>query len=83
MLENLKFLVKLELLNLVFGSGKLVLTNDADIKLNDVTLSGLKTYITNDGTTGKLDKVVLDWVVDKDKFVTQDSELAMPGFESG
>jgi hypothetical protein len=63
---------------LSIGSGKLKLTNGAELQLNDDTVSGLDVTITN--TSTKLSSISLAWATDDDEFVTEDSEVVMPAF---
>src|SRR3989344_3531703 len=60
------------------GSGKLKLSNNADVEINDESISRLKVNITN-GSSG-LKSIRLDWKADGDKFVASGSEVTMPGF---
>ena len=60
------------------GKGKLKLTNNTDIQINDETVSGLSTWITI--STGDIKELKLVWDADDDLFVTPDSEVLMPGF---
>ena len=65
------------------GSGKLVLTNDAEIKLNDNTIQGVKAFLTKGSYTDgvqKVDKIVIQWTTDDEEFVAPGTELEMPGF---
>jgi hypothetical protein len=67
------------------GSGKLTLTSGSEIKINDDAISGLYSYITNASgplTTGKLDNIVVKWQADEDLFMTEDTEIEMPGFKA-
>jgi len=66
------------------GNGKLILQNNTDVELNEESISDLGVTITNSGTdaTTKLSKVVLQWDADDDLFVTEDSDVTMPGFET-
>jgi len=63
------------------GSGKLKLTDGSEVEINDETVPGLTAYVTNDSTGVKLDKIVLKWAADEDLFITEDTEVTMPGFE--
>lgn len=67
------------------GSGKLELTHNADVKLNDETISNMKAYITR-GTYSspdeKIDKIVIEWKTDEEVFLTSDVDLVMPGFDA-
>jgi len=67
------------------GSGKLELTPNTEIKMNDQAVNGVKAYITR-GTYSnpdeKIDKIIIEWRTDEEVFLTPESELVMPGFES-
>jgi hypothetical protein len=63
------------------GSGKLEITNEAQIELNDDTIQEVVGYIINDSSLD-LDKIVLKWTVDDESFIASDSELTLLGFES-
>lgn len=62
------------------GSGKLILTDNTDVELNENTVTGLTAHVINSSSGAKLDKVRLDWFADDDVFVTKDSSTTMPGF---
>jgi hypothetical protein len=62
------------------GSGKLVLTDGAEVELNEETITGLTATIEN--SSSKLSSIVLTWSADDDLFVTEDSVVTMPGFEA-
>lgn len=63
------------------GKGKLVLTDNDEVQLNDESVSGLTSYLTNDSsTTRKLTKIVLSWATDDKQFITPTSDLILPGF---
>lgn len=62
------------------GSGKLELIHGSDIKINDESVTDLRTYFTSSG--GQLQKIVIEWKADDKMFVTDDSEAVIPGFES-
>jgi hypothetical protein len=69
------------------GSGKLKLTSGSDVQINDDTVSGLSSVITNStaplGTsTGKLESIKLVWNADDDLFITEDASISLPEFES-
>ncbi len=66
------------------GSGKLELTHGNDIKLNDVTINGIKAYMPKGNSTSldeKLDKIVIQWKTDEEVFLTEDLNLEMPAFD--
>jgi len=62
------------------GSGKLKLTDAAEVQLNDDTVSGLTVAIVNTSTT--LSSISLAWATDDDEFVAEDSDVTMPAFEA-
>lgn len=62
------------------GSGKLVLQDDTEVVMNDETITGLGSVITN--SSGKLSSIKLTWSADGDQFIAMDSALTMPGFEA-
>jgi hypothetical protein len=69
------------------GSGKLTLTGggSTDVKINDDAVNGLTTWLTNDSAisaTAKLSDITVQWNADEDLFVTEDTEITMPGFEA-
>jgi hypothetical protein len=63
------------------GTGKLELSNGAEIELNDVTIQEIKSFMVQDASY-KLDKIVLQWTTDDEEFITPASDLLMPGFEA-
>lgn len=66
------------------GSGKLTLTSNSEVQVNDVAVSGVMAVITNtSGTTAtsKLASIEIEWKADDDLFITEDSEVLMPEFE--
>ena len=67
------------------GAGKLEITSGSDIKLNDDAIDGVKGWVyrgTASGNSEKIDKIELEWKTDEEEFVTPESELVLPGFES-
>lgn len=62
------------------GNGKLILTDGSDMEINDDTINNMAVTITN--SSNKLDKVSIAWKADDDLFVTESSEITMPGFEA-
>jgi len=77
------------------GSGKIVLENGAEVKINgedvsnieysmlgtDEVVSGVvKSYITRSGNN--LQKIVLEWNLDDDAWISEGAELLFPGFET-
>jgi len=66
------------------GSGKLKLTSGSEVQINDVAVSGLTTTIANSSATAALTtltSIALHWAADDDLFVTENTEITMPGFE--
>jgi hypothetical protein len=63
------------------GSGKLVLTNNEEVEMNDEDVDNLNVYIVNDGAD-RVDTITLEWLAEDELFVTADSEISLPGFES-
>jgi len=63
------------------GSGKLEIIHGAQVELNDNTVQEVMGFITTDSSLD-LDKIVLQWSVDDESFITSGSELELPGFES-
>jgi len=68
------------------GTGKLELVNNQDIEINDVAVSDLQAYMTNGASSTSpyttLAKLVIEWNADDDLFITESSEVSMPGFEA-
>lgn len=67
------------------GNGKIELTSGSDIKINDDTIEGVKSYFyrgTASSDTQKLDKVVIEWKVDEEAFISTESSIKLPGFET-
>ncbi len=62
------------------GTGKLTLTSGSDIQMNDESVSGINVTITN--STDSLSDIKISWLADDDLFITEDSEIEMPGFEA-
>jgi hypothetical protein len=67
------------------GSGKLKLTSGSEVQINDQAVSGLSSVMVNaSGTitssTGTLTSIELEWNSDDDLFVTEGTEITMPGF---
>ncbi|MBU4308185.1 MAG: hypothetical protein KJ566_00110 [Nanoarchaeota archaeon] len=63
------------------GSGKLKLTDggSADVQINDNSVSGVVADFSLSGDT--LTSINITWSAEDDSFVTDDSDLTMPGFE--
>jgi len=66
------------------GKGKLEITDSANVKINDKSLTDLYGYITlsNTGTKRTWQKLVIEWRVNDEAFLTPEKELLMPGFEA-
>jgi len=67
------------------GTGKIEMTTGSDIKINDDTIEGVKAYFhrgTASGDTQKLDKVVIEWKTDDEAFLTEESDMLLPGLET-
>jgi hypothetical protein len=64
------------------GSGKLELTSGSDVKLNDVTITGLQATLNHTGssTGDKISAIKLRWDAEDDLFITPQQEITMPGF---
>jgi hypothetical protein len=60
------------------GSGKLILSNENEVEMNDEAVAGLVSHHTN--SSGVLNDIVLEWKTDDKEFITPTSELTMPGF---
>ncbi|MEI7719303.1 MAG: hypothetical protein WCI72_05525 [archaeon] len=65
---------------LSIGKGKLLVSNNSEVELNDDTISGLTGAIGMSGS--KLDTITLAWNTEDDMFATADSGITMPGFEA-
>ncbi len=73
------------------GSGKIVMENGQEIKVNNEDVSDIdkyndaevKAFITNSsGTANSLDKVVLMWDLGDDAWLAPGSDLVLPAFET-
>jgi len=67
------------------GSGKIVLENGIEVKMNDKDISEdtdmiLNSYITNSST--ELSKIVLEWNLDSDFWIAPGTDLVLPGFKT-
>lgn len=60
------------------GKGKLKLTEDTDVELNDDTVNGLMVGLLS--STEYLTKISLNWTADDDLFIAEGSDISMPGF---
>jgi len=65
---------------LTVGQGQLVIKDGTNVKLNDKTINGLTADIVN--ASGQLQKIILQWNTDDKAFVTSDTSLTIPGFNS-
>jgi hypothetical protein len=66
------------------GKGKLELTHDAVIKLNDKNVDDIYAFIslTTSGANTLINKITLKWIVSDESFLAPGKELLMPGFEA-
>lgn len=69
------------------GKGKLKLTSGSEVQVNDQAVPGLESVITNSSgaissSTIALSSIKLVWKADEDLFLTEDSELVIPQFET-
>ncbi len=65
------------------GAEKLTLENGEELELNDEDVDNVDVGITASfGSTTKIQKIQINWTADEDLFVTEDSEVLMPGLES-
>ncbi|MBM3247619.1 hypothetical protein FJZ17_03730 [Candidatus Pacearchaeota archaeon] len=63
------------------GSGKLKLTNGADVEINDNSIPRLGANLTS-SSDGKLSQIRINWAADGDLFVAPGKEAEMPGFKA-
>jgi hypothetical protein len=61
------------------GSGKLTLASGQEVQINEDNIPGLIATITNGGDN-TLEDIRIAWSADEDLFITETSELVMPGF---
>jgi len=59
------------------GKGKLELENNAEIQLNDDTVSDVRSFLRTSATS--IDKIVIEWKADEELFITPDSDITLPG----
>lgn len=66
------------------GKGKLEITNGNNVKINDKSVDDLYGYITLGDSSSKRvwQKLVMQWKVSDEAFLTPGKELVMPGFEA-
>ncbi len=62
------------------GSGKLELINGQTVEFNDDSVMEITSYVSV--SSGDLDSITLEWKPEDGIFLTPESELVMPGFES-
>jgi hypothetical protein len=61
------------------GNGKIEIAHGSEIELNGETVDGVKGFITN---TTTLSSIVISWDLSKQSFVTPDSSITLPAFET-
>jgi hypothetical protein len=66
------------------GTGKLEITDTSNVKINDKTIPDLYGYLplSTSSTKRTWQKLVLEWKVESEAFLTPSKELVMPGFEA-
>lgn len=64
------------------GSGKLELTDGSDIEINDEAVTDLVAHVNGNSAGDKLSDIIIEWRAEDDLFITEDSEIVMPGFGS-
>jgi hypothetical protein len=64
------------------GAGKIVLTEGAEVELNDDTVEGLTVVASSMNDSAKFKGFKLQWKTSDRSFITPEHELTMPGFES-
>jgi len=62
------------------GNGKIYIKDGDLVELNDKDVEGLYGYIENDSS--KLKSITFMWDLSKESFVTPDSSITLPGFET-
>ncbi len=62
------------------GSGKLFLSNEREIRINDKDVDELTSYLIMN--SDKLDRIVIEWRTDDKEFITTEKELEMPALQS-
>lgn len=67
------------------GSGKIVLENSKEVKMNNEDMSSLtdsvlNSYISVDGNN--LESITLEWILDDDAWIVPGTDLLLPGFET-
>ncbi len=65
------------------GADKIVLDDTKEVEINGLDVDKLKVFFgETDGAPFKWDTMVLEWKADDDLFITENSEVVMPGFGS-
>lgn len=67
------------------GSGKLELRNGQSIKINDDTVNEVTAEVRRGSASGgkeQIDRINFAWTSDDDAFITPETDLIMPGFET-
>ena len=66
------------------GKGKLELTHENIVKLNDKNVDDIYAYIslTTSSANTLINKLTLKWIVQDEAFLTPGKELVMPGFDA-
>ncbi|MEK6897073.1 MAG: hypothetical protein AABW93_00935, partial [Nanoarchaeota archaeon] len=63
------------------GTGKLEVDHGANVELNDVSITEITGFLSQDSSE-KLDKIVLMWTTDDEEYITPAASLLMPAFEA-
>jgi hypothetical protein len=63
------------------GTGKLEVDHGANVELNDVSITEITGFLSQD-TSEKLDKITLMWTTDDEEFISPAASLTMPAFEA-
>jgi hypothetical protein len=63
------------------GNGKMVLEDGEEVELNEEEIDNLYVHLS-ESSTGMLDSITFQWKAEDDQFLTEESPLVMPGFES-
>jgi hypothetical protein len=67
------------------GSGKIVLENGQEVKINNEDVSDNSNSVLNayiETTGNDLDKIILEWDLDDDAWIVPGEDLVLPGFET-
>jgi len=70
----------LHYVELSIGSGKLVLTDEDKLELNDETIDNIAVNYTV--SSGELTQIKLVWTADQESFIVPGMDLTLPGLES-